>query len=112
MINVNNQFQDNNLNIEFSGDSIDTKEITISVSNDVNFKPVIDHLIQLIPTRLKLTLTFEDFSQEDNTEKLDLIKETVSGIYDKFNLSIDYREELESTAEETTENSSSDDLTF
>lgn len=112
MISVNNQFQDNSLNIAFSGDSIDTKEITISVSNDVNFKPVIDYLIQLIPYRLKLTSTFEDFGQEDNTEKLDLTKETITEIYGRFNASIDQLEESESIEEESIDDNSSDDLPF
>ncbi|WP_027393203.1 hypothetical protein [Aquimarina latercula] len=100
MINVNNQFHENNLKIKFSGDTIETNQITISVSNDVNFKPVIDYLIQLIPNRFKLTSTFENLDQEDNIEKLALIQETISGIYEKFNSSIDHREASENTLEE------------
>lgn len=112
MINVNNQFQKDNLNIEFSGETIDTNQITISVSNDVNFKPVIDYLIQLIPHRLKLTSTFEDFGQEDNIEKLALIQETITGIYERFNSSIDHRETAENVEEEPDDDSSSNDLPF
>ncbi|GAA3514780.1 hypothetical protein GCM10022393_30890 [Aquimarina addita] len=113
MINVNNQFQKNNLSIEFFGDTIIKNQITITVSNDVNFKPVIDYLIQLIPKRLKLTSTFEDFSQADNIEKLTLIQETVSGIYERFNSSIDHSETSENKEEEKLNDyNNSDDLLF
>ena len=97
MINVINQFQEDNLNIEFSGDSIETHNISVSVSNDVNFKPIIDYLIRLIPIRVKLESTFEDFNQEENFEKLSLIKDTVSAIYEKFNSSIKSDETFEVT---------------
>jgi len=112
MIKVNNRFQENNLNIGFSGDSIDTNEIIISVSNDVNFKPVIDYLIQVIPKRLQLTSTFEDYSQQDNIEKLTLIEQTIIGIYDRFNASIDQLEASENIEEEPIDDDSVDDLPF
>lgn len=121
MINVRNQFQENNLNIEFYGDSIDTNNISVPVLNDVNFKPVIDYLIKLIPIGVKLESTFEDFSQEENIEKLNLIQNTVSEIYAKFNTSIDNNEQSEATEEiieeeiieeEIDENDQGDDLPF
>ena len=89
MISVKNQFRENDLEIEFSGESIDDKSIDISVTNDVNFKPVVDYLIELIPKNEKLDSNFEDFSEEENLDKLNLIKETVEDIYREYNQSID-----------------------
>lgn len=113
MIKVKNQFHDNNLNIEFSSSSIDTNNISVSVLNDVNFKPVIDYLIKIIPIGMKLDPTFEDFSQEENVEKLSLIQVTVSEIYDKFNSSIDNNEQPEAIEEIIEEEiDKGDDLPF
>lgn len=113
MINVKNQFQENNLNIEFSGSSIDTNNISVLVLNDVNFKPVIDYLIKIIPIDMKLEPTFEDFSQEENVEKLSLIQVTISEIYDKFNSSIDNNEQPEADEEIIEEEiDEGDDLPF
>lgn len=89
MINVKNQFQDNNLEIKFSGEPIETKTINVSVSNDVNFKPVIEYLIKIIPGKIKIESSFENYEGEENEEKLGLIKETIEEIYEKFNLSIE-----------------------
>lgn len=89
MISVNNQFRENDLEIEFSGESIDDKSINISVQNDVNFKPIVDYLINLIPKKEKLDSKFEDFSEEENLEKLILIEETIEDIYEAYNESID-----------------------
>lgn len=88
MINVNNQFQGNNLKIEFSGEAIETKNIIIPISNDVNFKPVIDYLIGIIPNKENLKSSFEDYSEEEYIEKIGLIKETIQEIYNEFNSSI------------------------
>ena len=89
MISVNNQFRENDLEIEFSGESIDDTSINISVLNDVNFKPIVDYLINLIPKKDKLDSNFEDFSEKDNLEKLILIEETIKDIYEAYNVSID-----------------------
>lgn len=88
MISVRNQFRENDLEIEFSGESIDDKSISISVQNDVNFKPVVDYLIKLIPKKENLDSNFEDFSEQENVEKLTLIKETIEDIYESYNESI------------------------
>ncbi|AKP50917.1 hypothetical protein [Cyclobacterium amurskyense] len=89
MISVKNQFAGDNLEIEFSGEPIDTRKITVPILNDVNFKPVIDYLIQVIPKNTELQSSFEDFSEEVNVEKLGLIKETIEEIYEQFNLSLE-----------------------
>lgn len=114
MISVNNKFQDNNLKIEFSGDTIETKNINIFVINDVNFKPAIDYLIEVIPKKVKLYSTFENYDDQENTEKLNLIKETIDEIYNEFNLSVESildkeSEEDNELEEDVTEN---DDLPF
>lgn len=92
MINVQNKFQDNNLEFIFSGDTIEDKNFRISIANDVNFKPMMDFLIEIIPHKEKLVSSFEDFNEEDNVEKLDLIKETIEEIYKEFNQSLDIME--------------------
>ena len=86
MINVKNQFAEENLNIEFSGDVIETQNINVPISNDVNFKPIIDYLIQIIPKKVKLESTFDDFNEEENFDKLSLIQQTVNEIYEQFNV--------------------------
>ncbi|MFW5871683.1 MAG: hypothetical protein ACOCUT_01115 [bacterium] len=108
MISVKNQFQDNNLEIEFSGDNIETKNISVSISNDVNFKSVIDYLIEIIPNKVKLEPSFQDFSQEENVEKLGLIKETIEEIYEEFNQSLENMVDQEENEEEDTEINQSD----
>lgn len=89
MINVKNQFQDDSLEIEFSGECINTINISLEVVNDVNFKPVIDYLINIIPNKKILDFYFEKFEDEEKEEKLCLIKETIEEIYKEFNTSID-----------------------
>lgn len=89
MINVKNQFREEILEIEFSGESIETKTISVAVSNDVNFKSVIDYLIEIIPNKSKLNSSFENFEGEESEDKLLLIKETIEEIYQEFNTSID-----------------------
>ncbi len=101
MITVKNKFEENNLNLEFSGEKIEEKSITISTANDVNFKDIIDYLVELIPEEEKLEYSFEDFSEEDNIDKLNLIYETVIEVFDEFNSAINV-EEVES--EDTDEN--------
>jgi hypothetical protein len=119
MINVKNQFQDNSLEIEFSGESIETKTISVPISNDVNFKPIVDYLIGIIPNKTKLNSSFENFEGEENVEKLRLIKETIEEIYKEFNLSIDNmlseESEQEHNEQENTEKDEvdpEDDLPF
>lgn len=89
MIIVKNKFQENNLKIAFSGEGIDDKSIDLQVSDDINFKPVVDYLIELIPQKEKLDPNFDDFDNEDNYDKLNLIKETIEEIYTEYNQSID-----------------------
>lgn len=115
MISVKNKFRDNNLEIEFSGDTIETKNISVPISNDVNFKSVIDYLIEIIPNKAKLESSFEDFDEEINGEKLCLIKETIEEIYKEFDLSIENMvnqedEEEDNDIEES--GSEDDDLPF
>lgn len=116
MISVTNQFEEDNLIIQFSGETIEAKTLTISIINDVNFKPVIDYLIQIIPKNTKLESSFEDFSEQGNGEKLALIKETIEEIYEEFNLtlkSLNEQVKEQSKFEELPENQSEgEDLPF
>ena len=89
MINVKNRFQGDSLEIEFSGESIEEKAISVQVANDVNFKPVISYLIEIIPNKTKLDFSFEDFEGGENEDKFNLIKETIEEIYKEFNVAID-----------------------
>tara|TARA_B110000971_G_scaffold220621_1_gene264759 strand:- start:534 stop:875 length:342 start_codon:yes stop_codon:yes gene_type:complete len=113
MINSINKFIENNLNIKFSGESINDNEINILVSNDVNFKEVIDYLINIISNKDEINFSFENFDNDENTDKLQLIKETIEEIYEKFNLSIQ-SQNLVTEGEIITieEDSESDDLPF
>jgi hypothetical protein len=116
MINVNNKFQDIILEIEFHGDTIETKNINVSISNDVNFKPIIDYLIEVIPKKMKLESSFEDYNEEENVEKLGLIEETINEIYNEFNLSVESIIDQEGNEEEFTnveeDETEDDDLPF
>lgn len=103
MIKVKNKFQDNNLEIGFSGDINETKNIIVPISNDVNFKPVMDFLIEHIPYNVKLESSFEDFNEEENIEKLNLIRETIEEIYEEFNKSLDIMVKQEEIEDEVTE---------
>lgn len=88
MIATNNKFEDNFLKIEFTGDAIDPKIISITTTDDVDFKDLVDYLVQLIPYETELEIIFEDYDNQDHKEKLDLIKETTTEIYKHFNSSI------------------------
>ncbi len=113
MINSINKFFENNLNIKFSGDSINDNEINILVSNDVNFKEVIDYLIDIIPNKVEINFSFENFEDEVNADKLQLIKETIEEIYEKFNLSIQSQNLItEDEIIPIKQDSESDDLPF
>lgn len=112
MINVKNRFDGDNLEIEFSGDTIETQNISVSISNDVNFKPVIDYLIHIILNKTELKSTFDVFSEEENVEKLSLIKETINEIYEQFNSSLEnleYQGGDEAGDNDLEENESQDD---
>lgn len=113
MINSINKFFENNLNIKFSGDSINDNEINILVSNDVNFKEVIDYLIDIISNKDEINFSFENFDDEENADKLQLIKETIEEIYEKFNLSIQSQNLItEDEIIPIEQDSESDDLPF
>jgi hypothetical protein len=113
MINSINKFFENNLNIKFSGDSINDNEINILVSNDVNFKEVIDYLIDIISNKDEINFSFENFEDEENADKLQLIKETIEEIYKKFNLSIQSQNLItEDEIIPIEQDSESDDLPF
>ncbi len=101
MINVNNKFNNTNLEIHFSNGYEINNDIIISISNDINFKNLIDYLLQIIPQKEKLEITFDDFSEEWNMEKLNLIKETIIEIYEKFNSAIINENKEVSSAEST-----------
>jgi len=113
MINSKNKFFENNLNIKFSGDSINDNEINILVSNDVNFKEVIDYLIDIISNKDEINFSFENFDNEENVDKLQLIKDTIEEIYEKFNLSIQSQNLIiEDETLPIEQDSESDDLPF
>jgi hypothetical protein len=113
MIKSINKFFENNLNIKFSGDSINDNEINILVSNDVNFKEVIDYLIDIISNKDEINFSFENFEDEENADKLQLIKETIEEIYEIFNLSIQSQNLItEDEIIPIEQDSESDDLPF
>lgn len=89
MITVRNQFKDDNLEIEFYDESIKIKIIKVAILNDVNFKPIVDYLIEIIPNKTNLDFSFENIEGEENEEKLYLIKDTIVEIYEEFNSSIE-----------------------
>lgn len=88
MITVKHKFNDSNLEIKFLKESQIIKEISILVANNVNFKVLIDYLLEVIPENDNLEIEFKNFDDQDNVEKLGLIKDTINEIYEKFNLSI------------------------
>jgi hypothetical protein len=88
MIQVNNKFQENKLQINFSGSEIEVKQIVITVDNDIDFKPLVDYLLELIPLKQKLEFNFEQLPQNDDSAKLALIKSTTDEIYSGFNNAI------------------------
>ena len=110
MIKVKNKFNDSNLEIDFSKETQTIKEITILISNDVNFKELIDYLLEIIPKNENLEIEFENFDDQENVEKLELIKDTINEIYEKFNVSIVIDSEVNVTDDETEEQN--DDLPF
>lgn len=110
MIKVKNKFNDSNLEINFSKDTQTIKDISISVSNDVNFKVLIDYLLEIIPENENLEIEFENFGNQENFEKLELIKNTINEIYEKFNASIVIENEVNLSDNVTEEQN--DDLPF
>lgn len=102
MISTKNQFTEKELKMEFSGPNIERETISISVENDVNFKPVIDFLVQLISTKEELHSTFENFDEEENPDKLELIKNTFEEIVNEYNLAVKGFEDEENIQEEET----------
>tara|TARA_R110002072_G_scaffold23578_2_gene81352 strand:+ start:345 stop:677 length:333 start_codon:yes stop_codon:yes gene_type:complete len=110
MIKVKNKFNDSILEITFSKESETKKEISIPVATDVNFKMLVDYLLEVMPENDKLEIEFENFDDQENVEKLGLIKDTINEIYEKFNLSIINESNENVTEEETGEQD--DDLPF
>jgi|GEM_PF-4618996 len=88
MINVKSKFDEDNLTITFTGASIVTKVITISIKDDVDYKELIDYLVELIPKEQEFDAEFEEYDLPEKKEKLDLIKETTTEILVHFNNSI------------------------
>lgn len=103
MMKVKNKFNESNLEINFSKDTETTKDITILISNDVDFKELIDYLLEIVPENEKLEIEFENFDDQENVEKLELIKNTINEIYGKFNDSVVVKSEVNSTNYETEE---------
>lgn len=103
MMKVKNKFNESNLEINFSKDTETTKGITILISNDVDFKELIDYLLEIVPENEKLEIEFENFDDQENVEKLELIKNTINEIYEKFNDSVVVESEVNSTDYETEE---------
>ncbi|SHI86804.1 hypothetical protein [Algibacter luteus] len=110
MIKVKNKFNESNLEINFSRDTQSIKDITIHTSNDVNFKELIDYLLEIITEKENLEIEYDDFEDQENVEKLELIKGTINEIYEKFNASIVINSEVNVTDDETEEQN--DDLPF
>lgn len=88
MITVTNQFLDVNLNIEFKTLN-SSKNIQVNIENDINFKPVVEYLIELIPLNDCLEYHFTDEVAIGPDSKLALIQETISEIYNRYNSAID-----------------------
>ncbi len=118
MIEANTKFEDDNLIIDFKGQDISDKQLEIPIGNDVNFKDLVEFLIEVIPVQSKITLTNEQIPEGDNADKLNIIQDTVNEIFDEFNSSIDElileEEEDEETITKVQEGNSAedDDLPF
>lgn len=97
MMKVKNKFNESNLEINFSKDTETIKDIAILISNYVDFKELIDYLLEIVPENENLEIEFENFDDQDNVEKLELIKDTINEIYEKFNDSIVIESEINVT---------------
>ena len=106
MIELNTKFEEEELIIEFSGEDLEDKSLNISITDDVDFKELVDYLITIIPNQNKLTVTNEELPDVENADKLRIIQETVNEIIEQFNSSVD---ELK---EEEEEEDNADDLPF
>jgi hypothetical protein len=84
MISITNKINANVLTVDFAS-IIGSKSININIENDVDFKPIIEYLIELIPLKEDLTFLFEEDENVVNENKNKIICETLSEIYKKFN---------------------------
>ncbi len=110
MIKVENTFQENNLNIVFIEEDTDDKTVNIQIENDVNFQELIDLLLQFIHKKEKLDFSFGEIDEQEGNEKLQLIKDMLQEIYEKFNLGINGVNESQQSEEVGL--SEADDLPF
>jgi len=89
MISITNKINANVLTVDFTSiidsKSIDSKSINVNIENDVDFKPIVEYLIELIPLKEDLTFLFEEDVNVVNEDKNKIICETLSEIYKKFN---------------------------
>ena len=81
----------------FTEATIEQKTIAISIMDDVDYKELIDYLVQLIPVEKELKFEFEEYNIPDKNEKLNLIKETTTEILEHFNNSVKTLKGVEST---------------
>jgi hypothetical protein len=84
MISITNKINANVLTVDFTS-IIGSKSINVNIENDVDFKPIVEYLIELIPLKEDLTFLFEEDVNVVNEDKNKIICETLSEIYKKFN---------------------------
>lgn len=89
MIELNLKFKDDELIIDFKGKDIGNRILNISISNDVDFKELVDYLVTIIPNQNKMTVTNGELPVVENADKLRIIQETVNEIIEEFNSSVD-----------------------
>lgn len=64
--------------------------INIDITGDVDLNNLINEIIKLIELKRKFLVEFIDTANlEETNDKIKLIKETLNGIYSKFNENID-----------------------
>lgn len=83
MITILNKFEDNNLVVNLNT-AEDGKTICLDLSHDVDFKPVVEVLIEMIPNNEGVEFSFEPDDTALTSKQL-LIKETIAEIYNCYN---------------------------
>lgn len=112
MIELNTKFEDEELTIDFRDEDLEGKSLIISISDDVDFKELVDYLITIIPNQNKIAITNEEIPDVENADKLRIIQETVNEIIEEFNSSVDGLIEEEQAAEQEEQDNGDDDLPF
>ena len=88
MIEINYEFKDNNINF-----TIDEESLLIPYNGDVDLTNFIDKLTRFIDQEKQINLTFEDYSNLSDKEKI--LDNTIKDIIKKFNKIIQDRDNIE-----------------